>query len=52
MVKVMGLLIKPESELEFVSGVRTQTETKVWCVTGRCMLKVVSSEKNVDVKGF
>ena len=44
MVKVMSLLAKPESALGFVFGVRAQTEMKIWCVTGMCMLKVVSSE--------
>ena len=42
-VKVMSLLIKPESVLGFVFGVRTQTEMKIWFVTGMCMLKVVSN---------
>ena len=41
MVKVTGLLIKPESALGFVFGVRAQTERKIWCVAGMCMLKVV-----------
>ena len=40
MVKVMSLLIKPESALGFVFGARAQTEMKIWCVTGMCMLKV------------
>ena len=47
MVKVMSLLIKPESALGFVFGVRAQTEMKIWCTTGMCMLKVVSSEANL-----
>ena len=51
MVKVMSLLIKPESALGFVFGVRAQTEMKIWCTTGMCMLKVVSSETNLGVKG-
>ena len=42
MVKVMSLLIKPESALGFVFGVRAQTEMKIWYITGMCMLKVSS----------
>ena len=42
MVKVMSLLIKPESALGFVFGVRAQTEMKIWCIIGMCMLKVSS----------
>ena len=34
MVKVMSLLIKPESALGFSFGVRAQTEMKIWYVTG------------------
>ena len=41
-----------ESSLGFVFRVRAQTETKIWCVTGMCMLKVVSSETNLDVEGL
>ena len=52
MVKVMRLLIKPESSLEFVLGVRAHTEMNLWCITGMCMLKVVSSEANLGNKGF
>ena len=52
MVKVTSLLILPESALGFVFGVRAVTEMKIWCATGMCMLKVVSSETNVGVKGF
>ena len=44
MVKVMSLLAKAGSGLGFVFGVRAWTETKIWCVTGMCMLKVVSSD--------
>ena len=51
-VKVTSLLIKPESALGFIFGVRAQTEMKTWCVTGMCMLKVVSSETNLGVKGI
>ena len=50
--KVTRLLIKPESSLRFVFGVRAQTEMKIWCVTGVCMLKVISSEANLGVKGL
>ena len=52
MVKVTSLLIKPESALGFVFGVRAQTETKIWCVTGMCMLRVVSSETNLGAEGL
>ena len=45
MVKV---LIKPESALGLSFGVRAQTEMKIWCITGMCILKV-SSEKNLGV---
>ena len=51
-VKVTSLLIKPESALEFIFGVRAQAEMKIWCVTGMCMLKVVSSETDLGVKGW
>ena len=44
MVKVMSQLIKPESALGLIFGVRAQTEM--------CMLKVVSSETNLGVKGI
>ena len=49
MVKVTSLLIAPEIALEVVFRVRAQTEIKIWCVTGMCMLKlkVVSSEPNL-----
>ena len=50
MVKVMSLLIQPESALGFVFGVRAQTEMKIRCTTGMCMLKV-SSETNLGAKG-
>ena len=40
-VRVTSLLIKPESALEFVFGIRVQTEMKIRCVKGICMLKVV-----------
>ena len=54
MVKVTSLLIKPESALGFVFGVRAQTEMKIWCITGMCTLKVVSSETNLGTspKGY
>ena len=53
MVKVTCLLIKPEGALEFSFGVRGQTEMKIWCITGMCMLNVVSSENKftIGVKG-
>ena len=41
--------LSPESALGFVFGVSAQTEMKIWCITGMCMPKVVSSE---TVKGF
>ena len=44
--------VQPESALGFSFGVRAQTESKIWCVTGMYMGKVVSSEKNLGVKGF
>ena len=51
-VKVMSLLIKPESALGFVFGVRTQTETKIYVVCYRHVYaKVVLSETNLGVKG-
>ena len=37
-----SLLINPESPLGFVFGVGDQAESKIWCVTSMCMLKVVS----------
>ena len=46
MVKV----IKPENALGFIFGAKT--DVNMWCVTGLCMLKVVSSETNLGVKGF
>ena len=52
MVKVTNLLIKPESALGFIFRGRIQTEMKIWCVIGMCMLKVVSSETNFCVKGL
>ena len=52
MVKVTSLLFKPESALGLVFGVTAQTEMKIWCITGMCMLKVVSSETNLGIKGF
>ena len=52
MVMVTSQLVKPESALEFIFGVKVQTEMKIWCVTGRCMLEVVSSETNSGVEGF
>ena len=48
-IRVTSLLIKPESALGFSFD---QTEMKIWHVTGMCMLKVVSSEKNLCAKGF
>ena len=45
MVKITSLLIRAESTLRFSFGVSTQTEMNIWCVTGMCMLKVISSEK-------
>ena len=44
--------LSPESALGFVFGVSAQTEMKIWCITGMCMPKVVSSETNLGVKGF
>ena len=41
MVKVTSLLIKPESALGFIFGVRVQTEMKIWSVLGMRVLKVV-----------
>ena len=52
MVKVTSLLINPETATGFVFGVSAQTEMKMWCVTGMCMLIVVSSETNSGVVGF
>ena len=52
MIKVTTLLIKPESALGLIFGVRAQTEVKIRCITGMCMLKVVSSETHLGVKGF
>ena len=52
MVKVTSLLFKPESALGLIFGVTAQTEMKIWCITGMCMLKVVSSEPNLGIKGF
>ena len=49
MVKVTSLLIKPESALGFSFRVRAQTEMKIWCAKGMCMLEVVSSIKKGDV---
>ena len=45
MVKVTTLLIKHESALGFVFGVRAQ-------ITGVYMLKVVSSETNLGAKSL
>ena len=45
-VKVMSLL---KSALGLIFGVRVQTEREIWCITAMCMLKVVSSETNLDV---
>ena len=36
------VLIKPESALGFIFGVKDQTEMKIWCITSMCMLKVVT----------
>ena len=50
MAKVTSLLIRPKtcaSAVGFVFGVRAQTEMKIWCITGMCILKVVSSETNL-----
>ena len=44
--------IKPESALEFIFGVRGPREMKIWCITGMCMLKVVSCETNSVDKGL
>ena len=50
---ISGKRVKPESVLAFVFGVRAQTEMKIWCITGMCMLKVCSlSETNVGVYDF
>lgn len=46
----MSLLIKSESAPGFYFGVRTQTEVKIWCAKGMCMLKVASSEKKQGLK--
>ena len=43
-VKVISLLMK----LGFSFGVRAWTEMAIWCVKGMFMLKIVSSEKNLD----
>ena len=47
MVKVTSLHIKAGRALGFSFGVKAQTEMKIWCVTGMCMLKIVQSEKKV-----
>ena len=49
MVKVTSLLILPESALGFSFGVRAQTEMKIRCAKGMCVLIVVSSEKKIHV---
>ena len=50
MVNFTSLFIKPESALGFIFGVRAQTEMKIWCVTGMCMVKSVLNETNLGVK--
>ena len=47
MVKVTSLL---KSAPEFVFGARAPTEMKLSCVTGMCVLTVVSSEINLSVE--
>ena len=39
------VLILPERALRFSFTIRAQTEMKIWCITGMCIPKVVSSEK-------
>ena len=50
MVNFTSLFIKPESALGFIFGVRAQTEMKIWCVTGMCMVKTVLNGTNLGVK--
>ena len=52
MVELTSRLILPESAFGLSFGVRAQTEMKIWCIKGMCMLKIVSSEKNSGVKGL
>ena len=51
MVKVTCLLNNAGSRLGFSFGVRAWTEMEIWSVKAYiCMLKVVSSEKNLGFK--
>ena len=34
----------------YLGGVRAQTRMEIWCATGMCVLKIASSETNLDVK--
>ena len=52
MVKVTSLLIVTESALGFSFGAIVQTDMKLWCIKGMYMLKVVSSENHLGVKGI
>ena len=52
MVKVTSLLIKAESALGFSFGVRAETEMKIWCVKVMHLLKVGSSEKNLEFGSY
>ena len=49
LIKIASLLINARSAIEFSFGVRAWTEMEIWCV--KCMLKVVSREKNLGLKG-
>ena len=50
MVKVVSSLIG--SKLGFRFAVSAWTEMEIWCVKRTFMLRVVSSEKNLGLKGF
>ena len=51
MAKVMSLLNLAENAPKCNFGVRAQTDMKIWCVEGVHLLKVVSSENLLEIKG-
>ena len=51
-VKVTGLLVKAGSGVGFSFGVRAWTEMEIRCIKGMFRLKLVSSNKNSEIKGL
>ena len=52
MVRDTSWLAKAGSELGFSFGVRAWTEMEIRCIKGMFRLKLVSSNKNSEIKGL